>query len=825
MKLSRILIAILFYSSLVSASAPSDDVSSLIISGGLSLGNYEAGLNYVLVDALRQDALGEDSRIKVHQDKNRYARLPLLSSSTGASAGAINTIATALLYCKDKPHVSTVTNNYFRDIWIPMGLERLLGKADPSLGDDSDTQEIHIRNTSSPKTFHYDPKVHGYDSLNLGGVVETIRDGKSSSEISDYALSRGGFTPIIDKLRDIVENDRDFRLGCEMDIGVMLTQASPQIESVTFNPDAKVTQAKQSYAVIFRLKTRQTFKGVKAYFTNIETPKSLVNRDFLKLPEQDIEGTLQIEFDSIARTILASSAFPIAFEKVRLGVCVFDDNSPEKSEFCPKSHVYAEREYIDGGYFHNIPLGLAVELNVNRDGLELNPENPARQEMLMFLDPDKLRGRESQRAKHIEAGLKGQLDDIFPAIGTLRKSALYEDHKAYLAPKHHNSQKENSYRKLWDTDRNPKLTGNLLGHFGAFVDPLYREHDYAAGVYDGMIFLAKKQCQTDDLSKPCVVEVFSTLYERHFLTNISTNKQDLLSDISGLVARLAYAENSHSPSWGDQFNTMNAENYNGDLWKISEALKHCECDPDEYRDFEAFSLRLSDKQIELSDQDKPQIGLTDNGAYSAFRPGFFKTALAKQVLKRMIIAEGQQGGENQKKLKTAYLFMPDDHITTRGSIGREKNPLEANWWYGALPSYLGVDANRTSLDIGWSYATRGRGVFDVRNSHWEVRGGLSHVMNRDTDAKSSVMASVGIMKAFNNALWYGWGVHATANTTLSERQGQKRELEVGVEAHVAVFSDKLRFIFGHRDLTQRTSFEDLSFKIQLNNLEELIWLW
>ena len=97
-------------------------------------------------------------------------------------------------------------------------------------------------------------------------------------------------------------------------------------------------------------------------------------------------------------------------------------------------------------------------------------------------------------------------------------------------------------------------------------------------------------------------------------------------------------------------------------------------------------------------------------------------------------------------------------------------------------------------------------------------------MNRDTDAKSSAMASVGFMRTFNDARFYGWGLHATVNTTLGKFQGQSREVETGVEWHGAFFADKLRVILGHRDFFQRTSFEDLSFKIQLNNLEELGWL-
>ena len=58
---------------------------SLTISGGISLGVYEAGLNWVIIEQLRNGRLSGDEMTR-------------LLSVTGASAGAINTLIASLRY-------------------------------------------------------------------------------------------------------------------------------------------------------------------------------------------------------------------------------------------------------------------------------------------------------------------------------------------------------------------------------------------------------------------------------------------------------------------------------------------------------------------------------------------------------------------------------------------------------------------------------------------------------------------------------------------------------------------------------------------------------
>jgi predicted acylesterase/phospholipase RssA len=85
---------------------------ALTISGGVSLGNYEAGLTWAIVRSLRTAATLTD-----------------LAAVTGASAGATNAFMAAAMWCEDDSLDDDVDKNMFHDLWAPVGLEELLPDA------------------------------------------------------------------------------------------------------------------------------------------------------------------------------------------------------------------------------------------------------------------------------------------------------------------------------------------------------------------------------------------------------------------------------------------------------------------------------------------------------------------------------------------------------------------------------------------------------------------------------------------------------------------------------------------------------------------------
>lgn len=146
---------------------------SMIISGGVSLGAYEAGYNWAMIKML--------SRIKTHGKKTK----PELRSVAGASAGAINALMTAMYWCqKDSiPLHNTIEDNLFYDTWVKLGIEDLI--------------------------------IHGKDPENKSTLF--TRRGLES------------------KANKIVEhlNRNIYDKGCEVPLGVSVTKATPIVEEIS----------------------------------------------------------------------------------------------------------------------------------------------------------------------------------------------------------------------------------------------------------------------------------------------------------------------------------------------------------------------------------------------------------------------------------------------------------------------------------------------------------------------------------------------------------------------------------------------------------------
>ena len=84
---------------------------SLTISGGVSLGAYESGVLYYLLEWLRANAGKSDLRL-----------------ATGASAGSVNAILSVMERCSEQSH--SPTESMFYQTWVPLGFEQLFdGKA------------------------------------------------------------------------------------------------------------------------------------------------------------------------------------------------------------------------------------------------------------------------------------------------------------------------------------------------------------------------------------------------------------------------------------------------------------------------------------------------------------------------------------------------------------------------------------------------------------------------------------------------------------------------------------------------------------------------
>src|SRR3954471_8662727 len=87
--------------------------ASITISGGVSLGSYEAGLVYYVVEVMRLNPAAATPRMV-----------------TGASAGSVNGFMTILQSCGAA--IPDPVDSLFWKAWIPLGLEKLYVKGQPA---------------------------------------------------------------------------------------------------------------------------------------------------------------------------------------------------------------------------------------------------------------------------------------------------------------------------------------------------------------------------------------------------------------------------------------------------------------------------------------------------------------------------------------------------------------------------------------------------------------------------------------------------------------------------------------------------------------------
>src|SRR5215469_2523486 len=94
-----------------------EDGYALTLSGGVSLGSYEAGLNWALVRVFRAE---------MHEMLLR--RQPRLVGVTGASAGSINALLAAALYCETDEAAAraSIDGTPLRSAWLHVGRYALL---------------------------------------------------------------------------------------------------------------------------------------------------------------------------------------------------------------------------------------------------------------------------------------------------------------------------------------------------------------------------------------------------------------------------------------------------------------------------------------------------------------------------------------------------------------------------------------------------------------------------------------------------------------------------------------------------------------------------
>ncbi|MDH5679559.1 MAG: patatin-like phospholipase family protein [Nitrospinota bacterium] len=472
---------------------------ALTISGGISLGAYQAGFNWGFVSLLKR--LNRDSAAKDSFN---------LRVVSGASAGNINAFLTALTWMEkdDAPlrgNAQNITNNWFYNTWIPVGLDTLFpgGK---SCGEYyRDVYLVHFPGPEPPED------IVSSQCFTLDFDVSRLEEGErlikenalgpendwTAYRKEDGLFTRRSFDYIIGEIRRAASEPGRFAPGQgERDrllVGVTVTSATPaevKMGSAQNNIDIKT----QHYVLPMEAVAQED--GLKFYmhqaaYDGKGTDSARLNTvagQVLHL--EDPANAASLNVDNIIGAIKASSAFPGAFSPVSLAHYVCE--SPNEDKTCGKGNFTPVRgQFTDGGIFDNVPLGLAVhQFNKEYEG------TGGAKISYVYIDPDTRSQAPRDRCDGQTSTTRG-LDFYFELVKTLVVSARQRE---LLAVTHHFRLAEGEAAgkegggqamELLLSRRFSALAGTFMGAFGAFMDRPLREYDYYAGVYDSIAFFTK----------------------------------------------------------------------------------------------------------------------------------------------------------------------------------------------------------------------------------------------------------------------------------------------------------------------------------------------
>lgn len=348
---------------------------ALVISGGVSLGAYEAGLNWGLLAVMRFSA----SRKVKFGDRWR----PELTAVTGASAGSINAVLSALAWCAKSP--GTIEDNLFHHTWMALDLAQLM------------------------------PNARAYDDtdalLSRGAMDEPIRR-------LECRLKQVGYDP---KSGTCSTVPYPLRSGCKVPIGVMVSRIRPAVTEV-----AGLAAPSQRFVVPLLL---SIVKG-KARFTvhQVDTTNPLIG-NVIYLPVDD-DG--EVSEAQVFELLKASSAFPLAFGPLPLDYCLLRSDrgrvDTAATGRCMPGWGPHRSYFVDGGVFDNVPLGVAQSLAEGSLTAEGGDAVHLPRVHYLYLDPGRRRAGvvhgDAERAAEGAIGLRAQLGFLGGFVETARNYEL-----------------------------------------------------------------------------------------------------------------------------------------------------------------------------------------------------------------------------------------------------------------------------------------------------------------------------------------------------------------------------------------------------------------
>ncbi|MEX0900345.1 MAG: hypothetical protein WD081_06600 [Gammaproteobacteria bacterium] len=445
-----------------------DERFVLTISGGISLGAYDSGRNWIVLRDLHQRRAASGTR---------PMRQELLGAITGASAGAINAFISAMDWCTASgvPGGNSVGSNPYRTMWTSITFEKLLPPAPSGLGVDN----------------------------------SKYADDRETNRHRDGVLARtNADEEVMELLRTWYEGDGvSFVPRCRVPLGFTVTRSEPRQEPLF--DGLKFTFPQQTYyvALVFEIgldgrphlyhdESVYDDKGFEPNRTITFADKShRFDGKLLRLPAcagrsrqnaichdaHSPSPASEISFEQLVGVLYASSAVPVAFGRVFMDYC--DENPAEhQSRGCPGGQTIENDDFIDGGVFDNVPIGFGLAL------ANSNPPNPSLR--FFYIDSDVLddnlapAGIANDRASR-EYRIPNQLAFLGGTVQTARAAGRVRPITDLCR-----GTTDNCADRAIIAKRSGRITGEMLGAFGAFIDERFAQYDYALGVADGLRTIA-----------------------------------------------------------------------------------------------------------------------------------------------------------------------------------------------------------------------------------------------------------------------------------------------------------------------------------------------
>ncbi|MBF0380340.1 MAG: patatin-like phospholipase family protein [Magnetococcales bacterium] len=522
----RVVILFFFFFSVFSLTANSVDAKklerpySLVISGGISLGAYEAGVNWVIIDYLRRKRenpyfLIPEGENTVKQD---HIHPPTLASMAGASAGSINVLLSAIAWCR-------------ADSKLPQ---------DVSSFNDSLEDNV-IRNAWKDITFN--------SMLPDAELCERKPNKDESWNQPDALLCRKAIYDQVRKVKDILTYSA-FRPNCKLPIGLTVTSEKPRVLNIGKQMVKNSRFLVPMEFVTGKAENNQNYViGAKLVESELVSENKNEHLNIIRLPYA-INGSRaekELDLDAALASIMASSAFPIAFGRIELQHCikqqdVFETWDETDSDVCPLNYTLKKENFVDGGVFDNIPLGLAKMLGEKRK----NPYATNQKHVYMFMDPDRRRNKNSfpskpgsnkcKTASYGENRLFGLREQGAFLGGAINSGRAYE---LYATLKNEGFDTTDQ-RELFFTDRFHPITGTTISNFGAFLSSKFNEFDYYAGVYDGIVSMSKHDMDSMYSGDMHNLENQSDDSYLNLWKKITKDYEDLLFKNSGSEGKLVF---------------------------------------------------------------------------------------------------------------------------------------------------------------------------------------------------------------------------------------------------------------------------------------------